>query len=249
MGCAWKGGGGTAAALNGGMRKLGLLVTLLPVLAISACDGWNSVEHGRYDVLTFTPDDCARSSCDLDDSIVVGGTFTVKLEAVNGGNIDGLTLISSDPWVMDVYPLDWGAYSADFEVIGTGQGWADLIAIDRYGYEVDYITIRVQHADHLYLDMAGGNADLAAESVPGGEVWNVTAGERVVFDVEASSGSWEMMGRLGFDVVIDELLLAAMDVDARLNEGHLSFLAPAGTHDVAFVAPDGTRLDVRFIAR
>jgi hypothetical protein len=227
------------------MRNLRLLVILLPVLALSACAGWNSVEHGHRDVLTFTPEDCGRSSCDLDDPIVVGGKVTVRLDAVDNSSVFGLTLISSDPYIMDVYPTD--SFGEEYEIVGYNHGWANLIAIDGAGREVDAITIRIDPADHLYLDAVRGDAELVS-STPR-EIWNVTAGQPVAFDVEASAGSWQMMGRLALDVYLDQTLLDAMDADARLTDGHLSFIAPAGTHDVRFVGLDGTALDVRFVAR
>ena len=220
-------------------------MTLLSALGLSACNGWNSVEHGEYDVLTFTPDDCGRASCDLDDPIAVGGTFRVTLDAVDNGSVFGLTLISSNPYIMDVRPID--SFSEEYEVYGNGAGWADLIAIDGAGYEIDYITIRVAHPQRLSLDPTSGRAERAGITA-GREVWRLTAGELVTFDVEASSSGVEMMGRLVLDVYLDQLFLDAMTADARLTEGHLSFQVPAGTYDITFIAPSGMALDLRFIA-
>jgi hypothetical protein len=233
------------------LNRLPLIVTTVSLLSAAACD-WNQVEHGRYDVLTFTPDDCGREGCDLDDEIAVGGALTVQIEAVDGDDdVFGLTLISSDPYVIDVYPIYEGSFWSEYEVIAYGAGWADLIAIDGAGYEVDYVTVYVAHPDTLFLHDRVGNAGWADRSRPeADETWTVRAGELVSLEARPAYDGFEMMGRMTFDVEIDESLLVTLDPASRLTEGRLDFRPTAGTHDVRFVSTmDGTTLDARFIAQ
>jgi hypothetical protein len=153
--------------------------------------------------------------------------------------------------VIDVYPIYEGSFWSEYEVVGYGAGWADLIAIDGAGYEVDYVTVRVAHPDFLFLHDRLGNAgspDLGRPDVD--EAWTVRAGELVSFDATPAYDGFEMMGRMTFDVEIDESLNLALDPASRLTEGRLDFRAAAGTHDIRFISTmDGTTLDARFIAQ
>lgn len=236
------------------MRTLSLrwLASLLPVLSLSACEGWNHVETGAYGVLTFTPNDCGRAAgCDLDVPIVVGGRAQLDLDTVDDhADVEGITLIASAPWVLDVVPRTTGALWSEWDLIGTDAGWTDLIAIDKFGYEVDYVTVEVRRPEALALEPAYGDAVGPTSDREGyAEVWTVNAGAEVAFDVRPWRGARELMGRVEYDVVIDELLLAALTPDARLVEGYLAFRIAAGEYPVRFVAPDGTVLDVLIVAR
>jgi hypothetical protein len=109
----------------------------------------------------------------------------------------------------------------------------------------------VEHPDFLFLSDRRGNAgepDLGRPDVD--EAWTIRAGDQMSFDVTPAYDGWEMMGRLTFDVEIDETLAASLAQSARLTEGQLDFLATTGTHGITFTSTmDGTRLDARFIAQ
>jgi hypothetical protein len=232
-------------------NRLLQLVSLVPLLTSAACTGWNSVETGARGALTFTPDECGRDNCDLYDTLAVGGSSLVRIEAVDDNRgVGGLTLISANPAIVDVYFVDQGAFSSDWEIVGNNAGWADLIVIDPYGYEVDHITIEVGWVDYLELDHGRGNAVGPTQDVPGfDEIWYVNAYETVSFDANPVRIGGYLMGRLSYGVVIDEALANALDADARLQEGHLSFAAPAGEYAVDFMAPDGATLYVLFVVQ
>lgn len=232
-------------------HRLGLLVSLIPLLTLAACSGWNSVETGERGALTFTPDECGRDGCDLDDPIVVGGSTIVTLESADSRySVVGLTLISSDPYVLDVYPVYLGSSWSEWRVDGVGPGRADLIAIDEYGYEIDYIGVDVRFADYIYLEHTRGSAVGPSFDRQGfDEVWTVNAGRDVAFDVTPMLGGRDLMGQLAYAVEIDEVLFASSDPGARLDLGHVSFNAPAGEYAVFFTAPDGMTLSVLFVVQ
>ena len=73
-------------------------------------------------------------------------------------SVVGLTLISSDPYVLEVYPVYQGSTFSEWRVDGVGPGRADLIAIDGYGYEIDYTGVEVRFADYVYLNHTRGSA-------------------------------------------------------------------------------------------
>lgn len=209
------------------------------------------METGARGALTFTPDECGRDNCDLYDTLAVGGWSSVRVEAVDDNlSVSGLTLISANPAIVDVYPTYQGSLWSDWQIVGYNPGWVDLIVIDPLGYEVDHITIEVGYVDYLELDHVRGNAVGPTQDVQGfDEVWYVNAYETVSFDANPVRIGGYLMGRMSYGVVIDEALANALDSDARLEEGHLSFAAPSGEYAVDFTSPDGATLYVLFVVQ
>jgi hypothetical protein len=225
---------------------------LLPLLVLAACDGWNYVETGERGKLTFTPDECGRASgCDLDDAFVVGGAVTVSLDSVDSAaDVHNVTLISSNFDVVDVWLEDDGDHDSKWRVNALRAGYAELIAIDQYGYEIDWVEIEVRRADRLELDLVNGEAVGATSARPGyDEVWTIAAGQRVTFEAAARRSNTSLMGEVTYDVVIDEVLLASQNVGADITHGRLDFDVPAGEYGLELRGADGMLLRVLFIAQ
>lgn len=230
------------------MRNLTSLASLsLLALTTAACEGWNHVETGERGLLEFTPSDCGRENCDLDVPLAIGGATEVRVEAVDDHELGDLTLISSDPYVVDVFLVEDGFYSQDWLIVGYDVGRADIVAIDAYGFEVDYIIVDVRAATSIYLEREAGAADGPTADEAFDEIWTIAAGTRVEFQARPFRAyEGELMGRLEYFVEIDDALARALDPRADLVAGELAFVAPLGDHSITFFAPDGTRLDILF---
>ncbi len=239
---------GTPAALAPSMRneRLSWFASVLPLALLAAC---NTITTGDNGVLTFTPDDCGKSSCSLDEELVIGGSTVVTLDDAGEGDVDDLTLISSDPYVLRVELVERGAFDSEWRVTGTGAGSAEIIAIDAYGYEIDYTEVEVRRADKLALDREGGNAVGPSVRVNFDEVWTVNAGEDVSLHASPYRNGWKLMGRVSYDVSIDEILFDGLSPGARVELGELRFNVPYGEYPVTFRAPDGTAVDVLIVAQ
>jgi hypothetical protein len=231
------------------MRNVLFASLALGSVLSAGCD-WNTVSTGDHGVLTFTPDDCGQDGCDLRDSIVVGGSAKVTLDTVDDAyDVDGITLISSAPSVLRVEAEYRGSLWSDWRITGVGRGYAELIAIDWNGYEIDHIEVYVDWADRLTLDQRFGDA-VGPEVSPGfDQVWTVNAYEDVGFQVEAIADGDRMMGELGFAVDIDEALFASLRSGSDLAYGELYFNVAPGDYDVRFTAPDSTTMNVLIRAR
>jgi hypothetical protein len=214
--------------------------------AAAAC---NTVTTGDRGVLTFTPDECGRDSCDLGDELVVGGSTRVSLDDVDRhGDVDGLTLITDDPSVLRVDLIDRGSFTSEWRVTAVGPGWARLIAIDGAGYEVDSTDVEARHPDRLAMDRRWGQA-VKSSRFGVDEVWTVEAGQDVRFDVRPVRHGWDMMGRVAYFVEIDEILHEGLAPEVDLVHGELGFRVPAGEYPVTFTAPDGTFIAVLIVAQ
>ena len=219
---------------------------LLAALSLTAC--WDVSTTGDNGVLTFTPQDCALDSCDLGGSLAVGGTATVQLAgAVEGQAIGDLTLISSDPGVIAVAPIDPGA--GRWQMIGVGNGPARLVAIDTDGHEVDSTTVRAEVAAALALDFSLAGDEVRTVDETGNEVWSIDADELHWFQVVPESVGLPIMGAMSYAVNVDERLLGGQLVDDDLQRGDLNFLVPEGEYAVSFTSAQGLTLHVLFVAK
>ena len=228
------------------MRSTSVLMAL-PLVALAAC---NTVTTGEYGVLTFTPDECGGDEgCSLNDDLAVGATLVVELEAADGGDIEDLRLITSNPYVFQVERLSSSPWSSEWKVTGTGDGWAELVAIDGLGYEIDKTRIDVRYADGLGVEHVAGNAVGPTVRLGYDQVWTVNADERVELEIVPLEGRFRMMGRVAYQVDIDELLYAGMAPGSRVEAGELEFRVPMGEYDVDFVAPDGQSLRLLIVAQ
>jgi hypothetical protein len=224
----------------------------LAASVFAGCD-WNSVETGANDIVEFIPDECGNvGGCDLTAGLVVGGTTLVELDAVDvEDDVSDLHLESSDPWIADVIGQDLGSFRPSFRVEGVNAGYVDLIAVDDWGYAVDWITIEVVEADRLYLEHHEGAASGPnAFPVDGfDEVWSINADEVVEYALLASDGPFDLMGEIDYFVEVDEVLAAGMTADADLGNGLLRFSVPAGDYGIRYTAPTGIYRDILFSAR
>ncbi len=227
--------------------QLPLLLLALPLASLAACN-WNEVEDGRLGLLEMTPSECGQPGCDLDDGIAVGGTLDVSLRGKDGASASDLRLISSAPWIVDVIATEDTGLEPRFRIAGNAAGLADLIAIDRYGYEVDYLPVEV--ATIAGFEVAAVADGMQMSTVPGlGELIEVTAGTEVELDVEGTSRGRVLTGDVQLLVELDAALAAAMLPGSDPARGELHFRAPAGSHDVVFTAPGGARTQVRVVGK
>jgi hypothetical protein len=228
------------------LKRSTLFLALVPLAALAAC---NEVTTGAHGVLTFTPDDCGQDFCSLDDDLAVGSTTTVRLEAADDGDVDGLTLISSDPSILAVQKIDDGAFSSEWRVTATGSGYADLIAIDYDGYEIDHTELRARFADRLDVHAASGGAVGPTTRTGYDQVWTVNANKAIDLEVAAYRDGFHMAGAMGYQVDIDQVLFDHTSSGADLEHGDLEFNVPAGSYDVTFKALDGHSLKLLIVAQ
>jgi hypothetical protein len=192
-------------------RLLGLSFLSLLSVTAAAC---NEVESGEMGLVDFVPDDCGQSGCDLDDGLAVGATTDVYLEPAGGGTVDDLHIESSAPWIAEV--LDYEPGSSPRAVIGANaEGYVDLLAVDRYGYVIDFVTIHVVAADEIELDVQG----------------NIATGEVVTIDATALADGWPVMGRIEYTVVTDAEMAAGIG-SQDVGDGRFTIQLPAGEHDL-----------------
>jgi len=228
-------------------RLLPLLASL-PLSLLAACE-WNEVEQGRYGRLELVPSDCGQAYCDLDDGIATGGDLSITVRGKDGTSAYGLTLVSSAPWIADVVAVEDDGVEPRFRVLGTGAGLVDLIAIDRDGYEVDYLPVEVATVADLEVSLVGDGASslvvLGYDSA-----FEIKAGVATELDVIGTSRGRDLTGDFEYAVFLDAELAAAMQPGSDLGGGHLSLLVPApGDHELTFIAPGGATERIRLIVR
>ena len=221
------------------------LLVALPLASLAGCT-WNTVEDGRLGRLQMTPSACGQAGCNLGDGIAVGGALDLTLRGKTGVDASDLHLVSSAPWIVEVLSTEATGSEPRFRIVGDGAGLADLIAVDRYGYQVDYLPVEV--ATIAGFDI-GATADGMTEStVPGlGEVFEVAAGTDVHLEVDGTSRGRALTGDVQLLVELDAALAAAMLPGSDPARGQLHFKAPLGTHDLTITAPGGARELVRVV--
>lgn len=224
-------------------RFASLLLSLPLATSLLAC-GWNEVETGRRGLVQLTPDDCGKDGCDLDDGIAVGGSLSISLSGTDGRSAEGLRLISSAPWILDVVAESGTTFEPEFSVIGAGAGSADLIVIDRGGYEVDYLPVEVERIGSLEVDAAADGLEPIAV-VGADRAFAAPAGAELRLDVAGLARGRELTGDVQYVVELDAALARNLQSGSDAARGHLQLVVPAGDHDVRFTAPGGARTIVR----
>lgn len=218
-----------------------LALATLPLTA--AC---NEVETGENGVVEFIPDECGATFCDLDDGLAVDATTEVYLDGVGDNYVDDLTVESSAPWIAQVIAID-GGLTPRVTIAGNAEGEADLLAIDRNGYVVDFITIEVKFPDALSVDVEGANVNgpnyTADPDID--DLYFVAAGTSLDIDVTALADGSPLMGQLSYGVQLDSDLAFAVDAGDAVDDGHFRLTAPAGEHDLVIMTSTAWRT-IRF---
>ncbi len=215
--------------------------------------GCNDTETGAQGKVLYTPDNCDRvgGGCDFDRGIAVGGRVDVSIRAAeSGGSTAGFDLESDDPSVFTVTPVADVGGSPRWEILGTGEGAANLFAVDSDGNDVDFLSIGVQELDGLQLNAFIGNAVGPSSDQDFDEIWQINADEEVSFFVEPTIGTGGdvLMGRLEFGVDADDLV-PFLDETSDPNGGYYRFNVPAGDYGLFITADNGAPLDVLFQAQ
>lgn len=215
-----------------------LLVLPLACLAtLAGCFG-SEVETGRNGQLELVPTECGKAYCDLDDGIAVGGSLDISLRGVDGHSADGLTLVSSAPWIVDVVATERDGFEPRFRVTGTGAGRADLIAIDRNGYEVDYLPVEVAVISSLSVDGFGTGVD-SIDAVGVDHGYAAPTGAELTLEVAGMARGSELTGEVVYRITLDGALAGSLLSDSDLDRGHLRLRVPAGEHLLDVAAPGG----------
>jgi hypothetical protein len=225
-------------------RLSSVLLATASILTAAAC---SEVEEGRYGIVDFVPQDCGNAYCTFDDDLAIGATTDVWLSGNDGQYVDDLEIVSSNPFVVDVVGRDGGA-PARFTIEGTGTGRADLIAIDRYGDEVDYISIDVAPVRNVDFWVTGGDVRGPDDIVVGGVIvprYAVAAGTRVEIVAHPDG----MLGEMSYDVVLPSAIRDRLDGDSNLGRGKVVVSPPAGEHELRFRTEDGRSWPVQISAR
>ena len=225
---------------------LPLLLLALPFASLAACT-WNEVEDGRLGRLEMIPSECGQPGCDLDDGIAVGGSLDLSLRGKDGFDASDLRLVSSAPWIVDIIASETFGSEPSFRIVGNNAGDADLIAVDRYGYEVDYLPVEV--AAIAGFDVAAIGDGLTMTAVVGAQLLEVTTGTEVTLDVDGTARGRVLTGDVLLLTQLDGPLATALLPDSDAGRGQLHFRAPSGTNDVRFTAPGGARQTVRVVGK
>lgn len=232
------------------MKQLGLIVIGL-ILAAAAATGCNVSSQGEEGNVLFTPNQCGRLTCDFDLSVGVGGSVLIHIAAANGGiSTSGVDLQSSDEdvFVVDVVP-DVGG-EPTWELLGAGDGVADLIAITRTGGELDHITVPVQELTGLGSANVVGDAVGPIEDPAADQVWEVNADEPVSFQIEPLIGDGvPTMGRYQYQAVLDAQIDAGLLDEDGVTDGYLYTQVPAGEHLATFENEFGDTVELLIRAR
>src|SRR5688500_15266002 len=135
------------------------LASFLAVSSFALLAACNEVETGEYGLIDFVPDDCGQAFCDFDDRLAVDATTDVRLSGTDEHDADGLFIRTSSPWVAEVIAEDPDTAFPRVTLVGNAPGEVDLLAIDSWGYVVDYITIEVAAPDAIGVDVIGSTVD------------------------------------------------------------------------------------------
>ena len=211
------------------MRHLPHLLSL-SLLSLAAC---NEVESGQMGLVDFAPDNCGASYCDLDDGLAVGATTEVYLDGVDGSSVSDLHIESSAPWIAEVLEEQPGL-SPRAVIAGNGSGTVDLLAVDDFGYVVDYVTIRVVAADSLAVDVSAVNGvapDGPYLSDRADDLYFARAGQDLSIDATALADGSPVMGRQSFSVVTDADMAAGIG-GQDVGDGRFDLRLPPGEHDL-----------------
>jgi hypothetical protein len=223
-------------------RASPLLLATASLLTVAAC---SEVEEGRYGIVDFVPDDCGDVYCSFDDDLAIGATTDVYLSGNDGQYVDDLELVSSNPSVFEVVGRDGGS-TPRFTILGRGRGRADLIAVDRRGDEVDYMSLDVSPVDEVEFLVDGVRVvdDVVYEGrrVPRR---SVTAGTTIVLVVRPI----DRLGDLDHDVALPPALAGRLDPDSDIDDGKVVLAPPAGEHVLLFSTGDGRSWPLMIDAR
>jgi hypothetical protein len=218
------------------------LASFLAVSSFALLAACNEVETGEYGVVEFVPDDCGQAFCDLDDRLAVDATTDVYLNAADGGSADGLFIRTSSPWIAEVVAEDTDGLSPRVTLAGNAPGEVDLLAIDSWGYIVDYVTIEVAAPDAIGVDVFGSAVDGPHYAAGYDDLYFVDAGAEIEIDAHAYADAGPLMGNMAYTVIIDADLALNVRPGDDLSDGKFRVTVPAGEHDLTIATPSVTRV-------
>lgn len=216
-----------------------LLSFLAATSLLAAC---NEVETGHYGLVEFVPDDCGAASCDLDDRLAVDATTDIYINGVDGQYVDDLTISTSAPWIAEVVDERDDGLSPRVTIAGNAPGLVDLLALDRWGYVVDYTTIEVAAPDALRVDVWGSAVDGPHAAADVDDLYFVRADTEIEIDVSALADDDELLGRLSYSIVIDADLVFGLEPGDDLSDGNFRLRVPPGEHDLYVSTSSAYRL-------
>jgi len=224
--------------LHTSLRLSSFLATASLAALLGAC---NEVETGEYGLVEFVPDDCGQAFCDLDDRLAVDATTDIYIEGTDDRPVDDLIIRTSSPWIAEVIDEDNDGLSPRITLIGNAPGALDLMAIDPWGYVVDYVTIQVAAPDAVEVDVIGVDVDgphLAADT---DDLYFVRAGTEIDVDARVLFDGNLLTGKMAYSVVIDADLAVNVRAGDDLSDGHFRLTAPTGEHDLLIATASATR--------
>jgi len=219
-----------------------LLSFLAATSLLAAC---NEVETGHYGLVEFVPDDCGAAFCDLDDRLAVDATTDIYIDGVDDHPVDDLFIRTSAPWIAEVIDERDDGLSPRVTIVGNQAGLVDLLAVDRWGYVIDYTTFEVAAPDQLSVDVFGAAVDGPHRSDVADELYFVGPDTEIEIDVHALAGGDELMGRKSYSIVIDADLVLGLEDGDDLADGRFRLRAPVGEHDL-YVATGSASRRVHF---
>lgn len=225
-----------------GMRTS--LLLLASALPLAACD---VIETGALGRLEFLPGDCGVVGCNLGDRLAVGAVTSLEVRERGGGDVLGLELVSSDPYVFDVVGRD--AFDDDeFVLSGGAPGLADVLAVDGNGEVIDYLTLEIALADDVDISIFGDAIGPFALG-PATDRYEAAIGTSLSITARPAAAFGPLMGETPFDVVVDGPLFGAMTDADELDLGRAELQVPAGVNLLTFVAPGGAVRTIELIGR
>lgn len=215
---------------------------LLPISALLLSAACNEVETGRYGLVEFVPDDCGAAFCDLDDRLAVDATTDIYINGVDGQYVDDLFIRTSAPWIAEVIDERDDGLAPRVTLAGNAPGPVDLLAVDQWGYIVDYTSFEVAAPDELTVDIWGSAVDGPHAAADVDDLYFIGADTEIEIDVSALFAGSELMGRKSYSVVIDADLVFGLEPGDDLADGNFRLRAPAGEHDLYVATSSAYRL-------
>ena len=235
------------------LRLLPASLLLLCALPLTACDDPDDV--GGAGRLQFRERYCGRALCYVTSPLAVGGDAQLVFEPmVAAGDLQGASLVSSDPSVLLVLGTRDAELGGAAIIQGVAPGTVELSVVDAAGAVVDSIDMTVEAPDALEVTVRAVDETLVVPDGTSGEpVFTVRADSAVDVDISPLADGVTLMGVIAaHSVEVDEsdapadAWLVTSDVESVVN-GHFQVRVPGATHRVSVSLPDGpsTRFTLR----
>ena len=225
------------------MTKFVLALTAL--LSAAAC---NSSTEGAFGNVAFTPLECGRVLCTLDESVGVGGTINLRIAGLKGMTTVAATVSSEEVDLVSVFPVaDQDQPTWEIEALGPGTAIINVHGVD--SQLMDFVELSIREPAYLSAKNILGDAVGPSDNPNYDEVWIVNADQEVSFQMTAiNSDDQPLMGKFSFDATLDIGLENGL-LDTDLGRGYLHFNVPAGDYLATFKEVHGREIRMLIVSQ